>query len=136
MLYYQCESVRNYTDLRTAALRFETQQRMFAELSGPSSSGARGVHALESAETAEEWWGYDQEGYDNSGKDSRKARWLPVLQHAVFSFVQSSNKLGTHVPSDSLQWQEHFKCKAQTLFKPQIYGAGPCQQVRQNFKGK
>ena len=55
-----------YTDLRTAALRFETQQRMFAELSGPSSSGARGVHALESAETAEEWWGYDQEGYDNS----------------------------------------------------------------------
>ena len=39
---------------------------MFAELTGPSSSGARGVHALESAETAEEWWGYDQEGYDNS----------------------------------------------------------------------
>ena len=37
-------------------LRFETQQRMFAELSGPSSSGARGVHALEGAETAEEWW--------------------------------------------------------------------------------
>jgi len=44
-----------YTDFRTAALRFETQQRMFAELSGPSSSGARGVHALEGAETAEEW---------------------------------------------------------------------------------
>jgi hypothetical protein len=29
-----------YADFRTAALRFETQQRMFAELSGPSSSGA------------------------------------------------------------------------------------------------
>eukprot|EP00435_Cladocopium_sp_Y103_P018792 s5092_g4.t1 len=55
-----------YVDFRAAALRFEQQQRMFAELSGSSSSGARGVHALESAETAEEWWGYDQEGYDNS----------------------------------------------------------------------
>jgi hypothetical protein len=41
---------------------FETQQRMFAEIGGPSSSGARGVHALEGAETVEEWWGYDQEG--------------------------------------------------------------------------
>ena len=39
---------------------------MFAKLSGPSSSGARGVHALEGAGTTEEWWGYDQEGYDNS----------------------------------------------------------------------
>ena len=36
--------------------------RMFAEIGGPSSSGARGVHALEGAETAEEWWGYNQEG--------------------------------------------------------------------------
>ena len=51
------QQVMHTPDLRTAALRFETQQRMFAELSGPSSSGARGVHALESAETAEEWWG-------------------------------------------------------------------------------
>jgi len=24
------------------------------------------VHALEGAETAEKWWGCDQEGYDNS----------------------------------------------------------------------
>ena len=55
-----------YVDFRAAALRFEQQQRMFVELSGTSSSGARGVHALESAETTEEWWGYDQEGYDNS----------------------------------------------------------------------
>eukprot|EP00435_Cladocopium_sp_Y103_P042348 s2111_g11.t1 len=39
---------------------------MFVELSGSSSSGARGVHALEGADNAEEWWGYDQEGYDNS----------------------------------------------------------------------
>ena len=39
---------------------------MFVELSGSTSSGARGVHALEGAETTEEWWGYDQEGYDNS----------------------------------------------------------------------
>ena len=53
-----------YTDFRTAALRFETQQRMFGELGGPSFSGARGVHALEGGETAEEWRGYDQEGYD------------------------------------------------------------------------
>ena len=55
-----------YVDFRSAALRFEQQQRMFVELSGSSSSGARGVHALEGADTTEEWWGYDQEGYDNS----------------------------------------------------------------------
>ena len=36
----------------------------FGELGGPSFSGARGVHALEGGETAEEWRGYDQEGYD------------------------------------------------------------------------
>eukprot|EP00435_Cladocopium_sp_Y103_P016683 s4940_g4.t1 len=55
-----------YVDFRAAALRFEQQQRMFVELSGSSSSGARGVHALEGANNTEEWWGYDQEGYDNS----------------------------------------------------------------------
>eukprot|EP00435_Cladocopium_sp_Y103_P040784 s2263_g11.t1 len=56
-----------YVDFRAAALRFEQQQRMFVELSGSSSSsGARGVHALEGADNTEEWWGYDQEGYDNS----------------------------------------------------------------------
>ena len=55
-------------------------------------------------------------------------------------------KLGIRVQSASLQWQEHFKWQnsgmlvfhmtnlKQTLFKPQIYGAGPCQQVRQYFK--
>ena len=68
--------------------------------------------------------------------------------HAMFSYVQTSNKLGTRAQSASLQRQEHFKWQSlacwffictnlkQTLFKPQIYGAGPCQQVRQDFQGK
>ena len=47
-----------------------------------------------------------------------------TLSHAVFSYVQTSNKLGIHVPSDTLQWQEHFKWQSSGMlvfhmYKPQ-----------------
>lgn len=38
---------------------------MFVELSGLFLLGVRGVYVFESVEIVEEWWGYDQEGYDN-----------------------------------------------------------------------
>ena len=83
------------------------------------------------------------------GKDSRKARWLPVHSHMLCfhmykprtnSEYTSHRTLynGRNTSSGKALACWFFICTnlKQTLFKPQIYGAGRCQQVRQDFKGK
>ena len=73
------------------------------------SSGARGVHALEGAGTTEEWWGYDQEGYDNSeyvqgedpddqwewDEDAQVGTMLPLQKEREVPSVTCADVVGT-----------------------------------------
>ena len=51
-------SGEGYTDYRTAALKFEQQQRLFQELGAGSG---RNVHALEAEGGWESYYGYEEE---------------------------------------------------------------------------
>ena len=55
-----------------------------------------------------------------------------TLSHAVFSYVQTSNKLGIHVPSDTLQWQEHFKWQSSGMlvFSYVQTSSKPCSNLK------